>query len=117
MLLFAIIFFCGQNNFANAEEKFIYKDSDGYKYYIVTEKIHYVNYEKRKGVYVPLIEDRNGKKYTKSYMYCKNRKGIWKCFFGFIAPVTVEEENSSIYLAFVNAQKYIDFDKVPNSDF
>ena len=76
-----------------------------------------MNFEGLKCVYVPLVQDRNGTRYSKAYRYCKDKKGVWKCFFGFLLPVIVKEENSSIYNAFVEAHNYIDFDKVPNSNF
>lgn len=41
MILAAVIFFCGQNNFANAKDVWVYKYSNGDSAYIVYESVVY----------------------------------------------------------------------------
>ena len=44
IVLFAVIFFCGQNNFANAQDVYCGTYRDGYDAYLMTETIRYISY-------------------------------------------------------------------------
>ena len=73
IIIFSVltIFLGFTTNEVSAEEKLVYEHVEGYKDYIITDKIRYMNFEGLKCVYVPLIQDRNGTRYSKGYRFNK----------------------------------------------